>query len=481
MATGEQSFLASIQNNIRGRPISWEGAVRAKTITEADLKKIKSIDKVRKEQRRQTIEGDVDSFVALLLGGDGAQSIFEAAAKRADIIHYMLVLLGDMIDDMPTLTTALVQHPSPYQPFLPLLKNGDDPVPLLTSHVLTGLLSHAVTQSSKTRPQVDEAIPQLYSYLSTLAKSSDAALQDIAVRFYSAVLRSTKARKAFWNQRQETLNPLFEILRTAAGAARDTDSTLYGTNSVRSTDGGISGGVGLQLLYHVLLVVWQLSFEGELVGDGLQDDQDIVVLYTQLIRVSPKEKTTRLLLSTLVNLLTTNRQSLLPTAVLARLPALLNSLKSRHLNDEDALQDLQTLNDLLEEYTKTQTTFDEYAAELQSGHLRWSPPHRNPTFWRENARRIIEENKGELPRKLADILSKGWENDKQVLAIGCNDVACLVKEVPEKRQQLEKLGLKGRVMELMQEPDESVRWESLRAVGEWLRYSFESKTELPVR
>jgi len=85
----------------------------------------------------------------------------------------------------------------------------------------------------------------------------------------------------------------------------------------------------------------------------------------------------------------------------------------------------------------------------------------------------LEDNKGELPRKLAEILAKGWESDKQVLAIGCNDIACLVKEVPEKRAQLEKLGLKGRVMELMQEPDETVRWESLRAVGEWLRYSFE--------
>jgi hypothetical protein len=100
MSTEVQSFLASIQNNIRGRPISWEGAVRAKTITDADLKKIKSIDKVRKEQRKQTIESDVDSFVTLLLGGNGAQSIFEAAAKRQDIIHYMLVLLGDMIEGM---------------------------------------------------------------------------------------------------------------------------------------------------------------------------------------------------------------------------------------------------------------------------------------------------------------------------------------------------------------------------------------------
>jgi V-type H+-transporting ATPase subunit H len=40
---------------------------------------------------------------------------------------------------------------------------------------------------------------------------------------------------------------------------------------------------------------------------------------------------------------------------------------------------------------------------------------------------------------------------------------------------LEKLGLKTRVMELMQEPDEAVRWESLNALSGWLRYSFETK------
>lgn len=143
------------------------------------------------------------------------------------------------------------------------------------------------------------------------------------------------------------------------------------------------------------------------------------------------------------------------------------------MTDPDLLEDLQSLTDLLEEYTKTQTTFDEYAAELQSGHLRWSPPHRNPTFWRENARRILEEERGALPKKLAEIIAKSWENDKQVLAVACNDVGNLVKEVPERRTQLEKLGLKARVMELMTDRDESVRWESLRAVGEWLRYSFD--------
>jgi V-type H+-transporting ATPase subunit H len=209
-------------------------------------------------------------------------------------------------------------------------------------------------------------------------------------------------------------------------------------------------------------------------ANSYDSEHDLLILYVQLLRLSPKEKTTRLLLSTLNNLLTTNQSSLLPAAILARLPTLLQTLKSRHLSDPDLLEDLNSLIELTDEYTKTQTTFDEYAAEVNSGHLRWSPPHRNSTFWRENARKILDEDKGALPKKLAEIMAKPWENDKQVLAIACNDVANLIKEVPEKRAWLQKLGLKGRCLELMQDKEESVRWESLRAVGEWLRYSFDS-------
>ena len=202
-------------------------------------------------------------------------------------------------------------------------------------------------------------------------------------------------------------------------------------------------------------------------------EYDIVLLYTHLLRLSPKEKTTRLILSTLYNLLEKNQKSLLPTAVLARLPSQLSNLTSRHLTDPDLLEDLESLNQMLEDYTKTKTTFDEYVAEVQSGHLRWSPPHRSQVFWAENARKILDFENGSIPRKLAEIMNESWDNDKQVLAIACNDVGCLVKEVPEKRYQLEKTGLKTRVMELMGSDDENVRWESLRALGGWLKYSFE--------
>ena len=157
----------------------------------------------------------------------------------------------------------------------------------------------------------------------------------------------------------------------------------------------------------------------------------------------------------------------------ARLPALLENLKGRHLTDQDLIEDLSKLTEMLTEYTSSQTTFDEYSSEVLTGHLRWSPPHRSANFWSENANKILTENKSELPRKLAEILAKSWDNDKQVLAIACNDVGWLVKQCPEKRDLLEKFGIKARVMELMTESDETVRWESLRAVGEWLRYSFE--------
>lgn len=100
MSLDPPAYISSLQNNIRARPISWEGAVRAKTITEEDLKKIKAIDKVRKEQRKQTIEGDVRTYTQLLLGGDTVKSIFESAAKRTDILQYMLVLAGDLVDGM---------------------------------------------------------------------------------------------------------------------------------------------------------------------------------------------------------------------------------------------------------------------------------------------------------------------------------------------------------------------------------------------
>ncbi|CRK23297.1 hypothetical protein BN1723_012931, partial [Verticillium longisporum] len=431
MSLDPPTYLASLQNNIRQRPIPWDGAVRAGTITEDHLARIRAADKAKKpEARKEVVEADLDGYRLLFVGEQGKPSAIEKAGKNANVIHYVLVLLSDLLQSVPSLSKALLKSGDPYKSFLPLLANSnntEDPIPLLTATALTKLIASSRDESAATH----RALPLLFTYLSGLTKSSDAGLQDIAVQEYSSLLYSRSSRQQFWDQRSETL------------------------------------------LYHVLLVMWQLSFEAEDIGDELSDEYDIVLLYTHLLRLSPKEKTTRLIVSTLHNLLESNQKTLLPTAVLARLPALLTNVSGRHMTDPDLLEDLASLKELLEEYAKTKTNFDEYVAEVLSGHLRWSPPHRSQVFWAENARKILDHDKGDIPRRLAEIMKTPWDSDKQVLAIACNDVGALVREVPERRYQLEKLGLKTRVMELMGEADESVRWESLRALGGWLKYSFD--------
>ena len=100
MSLDPPTYLTSTQNNIRARPIPWDGAVRAGTITDSDLKKIRAVDKVRKDQRKQTVEADTEAYRSLILGGDQEKSALESAAKRPDVIQYILVLTGDLTNGM---------------------------------------------------------------------------------------------------------------------------------------------------------------------------------------------------------------------------------------------------------------------------------------------------------------------------------------------------------------------------------------------
>jgi V-type H+-transporting ATPase subunit H len=170
---------------------------------------------------------------------------------------------------------ALLKYRDPFAPFIPFLKQSsgpDDGLPLIAALVLTKILSEAVTLSSKSSTTLDSAVTSLYAYLSQLSKSTDAGYQDIAAQSYSALLRTSRTRELFWEQRKETVKPLFDILVAGAGAG-DGVSSLWSDGEAApksNVDAGIAGGVGIQLMYRVLLVIWQLSFEGGVVGEGLQ-------------------------------------------------------------------------------------------------------------------------------------------------------------------------------------------------------------------
>lgn len=77
------------------------------------------------------------------------------------------------------------------------------------------------------------------------------------------------------------------------------------------------------------------------------------------------------------------------------------------------------------------SSFDEYATEVKSGRLEWSPVHRSAQFWRENAGRLNEKNY-ELLRILTHLLQNSHE--ALVLAVAAFDIGEYVRHYPRGKQ-----------------------------------------------
>ena len=73
------------------------------------------------------------------------------------------------------------------------------------------------------------------------------------------------------------------------------------------------------------------------------------------------------------------------------------------------------------------SSFDEYASEVKSGRLEWSPVHKSAKFWRENAGRLNEKNY-ELLAILIDLLQQS--KDPLVLSVASFDIGEYVRHYP---------------------------------------------------
>lgn len=117
-------------------------------------------------------------------------------------------------------------------------------------------------------------LADLQPYLSEQLRGSDASKQDIAVQQITHVLSTPGLRVHFWRQRDETIKPMIDILKSAAGlGTQSSSSSLWNSsaNGRSAGDGQLGAGVGIQLLYHVLFAVWQISFDADKIGDDLNE------------------------------------------------------------------------------------------------------------------------------------------------------------------------------------------------------------------
>lgn len=99
MTVEPPTYLASLQSNIRQRPIPWGGATRDGTLTEEQQKQIEAVGRSTKaEQRKQAVQYDLNGYSSLFVGASGKKSVVEGAANTPNILQYILVLLSDLVN-----------------------------------------------------------------------------------------------------------------------------------------------------------------------------------------------------------------------------------------------------------------------------------------------------------------------------------------------------------------------------------------------
>ncbi|XP_069361026.1 V-type proton ATPase subunit H isoform X5 [Maniola hyperantus] len=225
--------------------------------------------------------------------------------------------------------------------------------------------------------------------------------------------------------------------------------------------------------YQLVFCLWVLTFN-PLLAEKMNKFNAIPIL-ADILSDSVKEKVTRIVLAVFRNLIEKPEDQQVAkehciAMVQCKVLKQLSILEQKRSDDEDIMNDVDFLNERLQASVQDLSSFDQYATEVKSGRLEWSPVHKSAKFWRENAVRLNERGQ-ELLRTLVHLLEKS--RDPVVLAVACYDVGEYVRHYPRGKHIIEQLGGKQRVMYLLSHEDPNVRYEALLAVQKLMVHNWE--------
>lgn len=146
-----------------------------------------------------------------------------------------------------------------------------------------------------------------------------------------------------------------------------------------------------QLHYNALLCLWLVSFESSSM-DRILHKANFIPLTIVICRSTAKEKVIRVGAGLWRNLLKNHKVTVLPILIGAKAPEFISLCIKKEYSDPDLNEDLHMIDGELQSALLKLSTFDEYASEVKSGILDWSPPHKSALFWKDNATRLNENN-----------------------------------------------------------------------------------------
>ncbi|PAV24369.1 ATPase V1 complex subunit H [Pyrrhoderma noxium] len=403
------SYIEETSAKIRSKPVPWEAYQRAGLVTPDELALIKRVDRQPRSKTEALLSAEGQTYALLYLG-------LLNKLNRVDTMQWILVLITDALADheerISLFTRAVEKDPElPYAALLKTLDNQDEFLQLKTAQILTVLLG---SELSSIKPQ---HLKPFLETLASLTQSPSPHKRDVAVQCLESLLPRAEVRKAVWAH-SKIIVGLRDILQNKPSA---------------------------QMNYQVCFCFWLLTFEQE-ISENINKKYDIIPLLTDVAQAAVKEKVIRVIVATFRNLVTKAPSQNLPSMLVAQLLPFAKSLCTRKWTDEDIVEDVQFLRDELKANFDSLTTWEEYIAELESGHLSWSPVHESDTFWQENASKLGEKDNAQL-KLLVKLLNES--TDPVVLAVATHDLGQFVKYTERGKKIVSDLGAKTRVMQLM--------------------------------
>uniref|UniRef100_A0A1L8DF93 Putative vacuolar h+-atpase v1 sector subunit h n=2 Tax=Nyssomyia neivai TaxID=330878 RepID=A0A1L8DF93_9DIPT len=485
------SVLQQQAGDIRQSKINWQSYLQSQMISSEDYNCVSALDGDKKAQYLQQNASQCAKTLLNLL----------SHVSKDQTIQYILVMIDDLLQEDRTRVEifhdyALKRKESIWGPFLNLLNRQDGFIVNMSSRILAKLACWSHEQMPKS--DLNFYLQWLKDQLTVNAKAYHQELIEADAK------RNATAQHG--NHHHHGHQPAYESYKEVSSCVDDmTTSTSLKSLPIPSNEyiqsvgrclqmmlrvdeyrfafvsvDGIStivsilsSRVNFQVQYQLVFCLWVLTFN-PLLAEKM-NKFNIIPILADILNDCAKEKVTRIILAVFRNLIEKPEDSQVSkehciAMVQCKVLKQLSILEQRRFDDEDISSDVEYLTEKLQNSVQDLSSFDEYATEVKSGRLEWSPVHKSAKFWRENAQRLNEKNY-ELLRILVHLLET--VKDPLVLSVAAFDIGEYVRHYPRGKRVIEQLGGKQLVMQLLSHEDPNVRYEALLAVQKVMVHNWE--------
>ncbi|VEN50498.1 unnamed protein product [Callosobruchus maculatus] len=465
------SVLQQTATDIRNRKVNWQPYLQSQMISQEDFNFIVAFDVPDAAQRENLIQSNrlqcAQTFLNLL-----------GHVSKDTTLQYVLVLIDDMLQEDRTRVEIFHEYAnkkgeSVWGPFLNLLNRQDGFITNMASRIIAKIACWSQAPMERS---------DLHFYLTWLKDQLRMQYDGLAAA--QAVSKSAEAKEHYhetgFDQQSSTSREISnnEYIQSVARCLQmmlridEYRFAFISVDGISTLLSVLQGRVNFQVQYQLIFCIWVLTFN-PLLAEKM-NKFNVIPILADILSDSVKEKVTRIILAVFRNLIEKpNDQQVAKEHCIAMVQCKvlkqLQILEQRKFDDEDVTSDIEFLTERLQSSVQDLSSFDEYATEVKSGRLEWSPVHKSK-FWRENAHRLNEKNY-ELLRILIHLLETN--KDPLVLSVASYDIGEYVRHYPRGKHVIEQLGGKQLVMQLLAHEDPNVRYEALLAVQKLMVHNWE--------